>query len=50
MDGIDIVMLFAIILTARLGVRLVRYFIGMEDDEIPEDLNGFSEDETQEIS
>jgi len=41
MDGFDIVMIFAIILFARLGIRLVSRYISMkkEDENNAEDSN-----------
>jgi len=41
MNGFDIVMIFAIILFARLGIRLVTRYISMkkEDEENIEDPN-----------
>jgi len=41
MDGFDIVMIFAIILFARLGIRLVSRYISMkkEDEKNDEDSN-----------
>lgn len=37
MTGIDIVMVFAIILFARLGIRLVTRYISMKKDKKHED-------------
>jgi len=36
MTGLDIVMVFAVILFARLGVRLVSRFIKMKDENAKE--------------
>ncbi len=37
MNGFDIVMVFAIILFARLGIRLVTRYIKMKDEENDEE-------------
>ncbi|WP_262891173.1 hypothetical protein [Psychroserpens algicola] len=42
MDGFDIVMVIAIILFARLGVRLVTGYIKMKKDNNKEDSNNDS--------